>query len=684
MTYPNRVVIDQTFDAASRPSAIRMDGAAAATYAYSNGRLATKSLGNGVGMQLTYDDADQLTRLAFQGAYVNMAYNMTYDRDGHVETQIVEHAPNLGFHAGYDSIGRLVSFNVGNVDERIIYTPTPLSMPNADAWAWRLDGQNNWLSATKSLGTAAPTTTTNTYNAENRYQPASSWLPMYDQTGDLKRVQGNTGDGDAPDTAYTYDGFHRLRMVETTKFTQQAGAPSCGTEGYPPCVTYSQGGAKIRTSYTYDAAGRRTTMKVEQLTGGYVQATYAYFYAGPNVVEMRRVATSTEDYTYVQGAAIDEHILYTKNGGTKTYFLQDRLATVLALTDASGKPVEAYTYDPYGAVTVILPGTNGVVDWGNDDTTTNSANIGATLGARGNVYFYTGQQYDASTKLYYYRARFYDPTNGRFLSQDPIGNWGDHANFGNGYGYVGGMPLRYNDPFGLCGWGCWSFIVAVVVVVVVVAVVAPYAAPALVAGAEWLGASALAAGTFASATIGTTILATGAAGFYLAGTCYVGDACWGNADWEGADSEAYKVLESCVATQFELCKLPEVPRFNVGIVATVADESVVAARALSTTVRTFEEAQTLLKSTFEELGMKPGAFGRLIQWGTAGGAAGRQQALDRISTIMLGDLPAGLTAAQAYNMARAYAYQAVEEGNLAADGRAALMYYVSKMLGGSG
>lgn len=47
--------------------------------------------------------------------------------------------------------------------------------------------------------------------------------------------------------------------------------------------------------------------------------------------------------------------------------------------------------------------------------------------------------------LYYYRARYYDPTIGRFLSEDPIGFNGGI----NLYTYVGNRPVNFIDPFGL-------------------------------------------------------------------------------------------------------------------------------------------------------------------------------------------------------------------------------------------
>ncbi len=66
---------------------------------------------------------------------------------------------------------------------------------------------------------------------------------------------------------------------------------------------------------------------------------------------------------------------------------------------------------------------------------------------------YTGREWDKETGLYYYRARYYDPMEGRFVSKDPIG-YGGGINF---YAYVQNNPINHIDPRGLCGCpkGTW-------------------------------------------------------------------------------------------------------------------------------------------------------------------------------------------------------------------------------------
>jgi len=52
-----------------------------------------------------------------------------------------------------------------------------------------------------------------------------------------------------------------------------------------------------------------------------------------------------------------------------------------------------------------------------------------------NSYTYTGREWDKETGLYYYRARYYDPMDGRFISKDPIG-------FDGGINIYGGYQQR--------------------------------------------------------------------------------------------------------------------------------------------------------------------------------------------------------------------------------------------------
>jgi RHS repeat-associated protein len=60
---------------------------------------------------------------------------------------------------------------------------------------------------------------------------------------------------------------------------------------------------------------------------------------------------------------------------------------------------------------------------------------------------FTGQRLD-DTGLYYYGARYYDPTIGRFISPDSIVQSPNNPQSLNRYSYCLNNPLRYTDPTG--------------------------------------------------------------------------------------------------------------------------------------------------------------------------------------------------------------------------------------------
>jgi RHS repeat-associated protein len=84
--------------------------------------------------------------------------------------------------------------------------------------------------------------------------------------------------------------------------------------------------------------------------------------------------------------------------------------------------------------------------------------ITAQTGGLDQPFAFTGREYDPETGLYYYRARYYDPKAGRFISKDPIGFGGGDVNL---FRYVGNDPVDFTDPEGKSIWGwfkCGQFV----------------------------------------------------------------------------------------------------------------------------------------------------------------------------------------------------------------------------------
>jgi len=124
--------------------------------------------------------------------------------------------------------------------------------------------------------------------------------------------------------------------------------------------------------------------------------------------------------SYVLG---DDELLAQTRSGTVSYYLYDGQNNVRLLTDANGAITDSYRYDAFG---------------------TALSSQGTTI----NPYRYTGQQLDSLTGLYDLRARYYDPTSGRFLSRDTASLDFSNPVELNRYTYVADNPINFADPSG--------------------------------------------------------------------------------------------------------------------------------------------------------------------------------------------------------------------------------------------
>jgi RHS repeat-associated protein len=187
------------------------------------------------------------------------------------------------------------------------------------------------------------------------------------------------------------------------------------------------------TSYAWDFENRMTSVTLPG-SGGTV--TFAYDPFGRRIKKVTSTTTSVFAYdgdnlieeTNSSGAAvaryeptqnIDEPLAMLRSGAT-SYFHADGLGSVTSLSNAAGSIANTYIYDSFGKLT-------------------------ASTGSLVNPFQYTARESDAETGLYYYRARYYDPTAGRFLSEDPI-RFAGSINF---YTYVSNKPVLRIDPTGL-------------------------------------------------------------------------------------------------------------------------------------------------------------------------------------------------------------------------------------------
>ncbi len=250
----------------------------------------------------------------------------------------------------------------------------------------------------------------------------------YDVVGN--RLTGPNGE------KYTYDSANRLIGISgpvSATFTYDADGnlTSQTVNNVPIAYTWNNAGQLVgvtkdgkTVTFSYDALGRR----IGKTADG--KGT-AFVYDGAEVT-FALDATDPEKKPggyFVHGPGIDNHLAAvfgdTPDSGEHYYYHVDGLGSVTSVTNSTGQELATNRYDSFGKLVAQ----------------TGSLPFAST-------YTYTGREWDAEAGLYYYRARYYDPSLGRFISEDPIGFAGG-TNF---YAYVENNPLKWVDP-----WGLWNF-----------------------------------------------------------------------------------------------------------------------------------------------------------------------------------------------------------------------------------
>jgi RHS repeat-associated protein len=312
----------------------------------------------------------------------------TYDNAGHLTKTGL---PNgVWTDAEYDDAGRLL--NVYNRKAG----PTTIS-----SFEYSLDAVGNRTQMVDSSGT-------HSYEYDPLYRLTGVTYPgpeshtyTYDPNGDRLSLDS---------TSYTYDAADELLTAGSTTFDYDENGNQVARDSDTFAYDHENHlvGSEIdsvSSSSTYNGDGLRMSHTVGANTTNYVWEINR----GLPVV----VAAGADNYIYGLDliAAIDA-------SDNHTYSTYDGLGSTADLTDDSATVTDTYSYDVFGTPT-------------------------HATGSSGNPFQFAGQQTDADSGLQYLRARYYDPSTGRFLSEDPVAS-------DNPYAYVGNNPINFVDPSGEC------------------------------------------------------------------------------------------------------------------------------------------------------------------------------------------------------------------------------------------
>lgn len=388
----------RTYDPVSRLIAQTDPRGKTASFVYDSvGRLiqATDSVGGTI--LNDYDDLDRLSQETTGLGTIQYAY----DALGRRASMSVSGQVPVIYH--YDDNSRLTQITQGSQVVDFTYDAlgrrTRLALPNGVATEYKFD----------------PASRLTELIYRNAVGVLGNLTYQYDSTSNRTQVGGSFARTLLPDpvASANYDAANRQLQFGDK---QMAFDPNGNLTSImdPSGVTTFMWDARNRlnaltspstnAAFTYDSFGRRAD---KQINGQVTQ----YLYDRVDIIQ--EVAGGTP-VNYLRNLNIDETFVRDSS----EHYLADALGSSIALTDPSGVLRVSYTYEAFGK------------------TSATSTSM--------NTFQYTGRENDG-TGLYYYRARFYNPTLARFIGEDPLRATG----LANLYSYVDARPLNFPDPLGL-------------------------------------------------------------------------------------------------------------------------------------------------------------------------------------------------------------------------------------------
>ena len=338
-----------------------------------------------------YDPADRLTFITLGTCAAFPALSIDYDEVGRRSSVV---ANNISETYGYDATSRITSIQARNEGTGNVL----------GGLTYKYDAAGNVTEVGGSaarMGLPAETAVVAGYDNANRL---TSWngaalVPGSNENGDMRH--------DGTGRIFTWDERGQLSAVAGPGWT---------------------------ATFTYDGFGRRQ----RRVLGSNVTD---YVYDGLNPVQER--AGTAPPVNLLTGFGIDEFFTRTEGTDVRRVLTDPLGSTVAIANDAGAAP---YTYEPFGKATAVAGNGNAHQFTGRDNDSICQAGTNMGKSCLNDASCGTGGSC-VSTGLYYYRARYYQATFGRFVSEDPIEFSGGDTNL---YVYVGNSPTNFSDETGLC------------------------------------------------------------------------------------------------------------------------------------------------------------------------------------------------------------------------------------------
>jgi len=444
--------ITYTYDQLNRLTQKLYPDSTAVNYTYDNDSRLTQVTDPTGTYQFTFDNMGRLTNTTTTYAFLtgrNFTTSYSYDAASN-RTGFTDPESGSTSYA-YDTLNRLQTLtppsafsSTGNFGFTYdaLSRRTQMTRPNSLKSVYAYDNLSRLTSVLHQSGSTtldgAAYAVDNAGNRTSRTPQPSGTASnyTYDAIYELTGVTQNS----TTTESYTYDPVgNRLSSLGVSSYTNNSSNELTSTSN--ASYTYDNNGnthTKVvgsnTTTYAWDYENRMTSVTLPG-SGGTVSFKYdpfgrriyksfsagttsVYAFDGDNLIEETN-SSGAVVARYEDTQNIDEPLAMLRSSAT-SYFHADGLGSITSLSNSAGSIANTYTYDSFGKLT-------------------------ASTGSLVNPFQYTARESDTETGLYYYRARYYDPGVGRFISEDSQEFWvGD-----NFYRYVSNRPSVAIDPSGL-------------------------------------------------------------------------------------------------------------------------------------------------------------------------------------------------------------------------------------------
>jgi len=420
-----------------------------------------------------YDASTALRRVDYPGGG-----SITYERDllGRIEAIEVESAPAAPSYRteyGYDEVGNLTSIldplgGLTTLAYDAVNRLTTRTLPNGVVTSYGYDARDQLISIVHRDGSGNILTSID-YEREGVGEPRKitredgSFVDLgydpgrriateawHDGAGTLVESLGYTYDlagnrqssttGAGTDT-WTYGAGHQLTAIsgpggaESYAYDSDGRLAERSRDGQTLHFAYSSrdellavtdGAGQTLASFTYDALGRRVAAQDGSVGRRMLVAP------GPaeNLEHTHLITDPTG--ALLAGFVYAGNLPLMRFGPAgPVYYLEDAMGSVIGLADENGAAVARFVYDGFGNL--------------REET----GPAAAPDPALGGDFRFQGGWLDATTDLYHFRARYYDPETGRFLSRDALNPSTTLPETLNSYAFAFSNPHLFRDPTGL-------------------------------------------------------------------------------------------------------------------------------------------------------------------------------------------------------------------------------------------